>query len=545
DTERKGPARINRIEGNQIIVKRHLAASYTAINGEVGFPIRGFFQPINLYMALGPYYLFRKEVDQFNFGNAFGGEVRLNARILDGLDIGGNFSYDKLFTGRLNGYIMFSFPFGPATLRYGQKRWNERYPSQNCSDAAWRQKLLTQRVGRHEIIPIKTKTLTNAAVDPITGNMLSIVFVDNTMKWSGTGTYEAPFNSLALAELHSRPDQIIYLKDGHTYQESITLKPGQSLQGPGEPLLVEDTYYQPDIYSGPVLISPDGPAITLTKTGSVKGLSIETQNAWGIDATQSSSTIIQNVHFQGGTVGGVTLDGAPKGLKAIERCLFTDFQKQAIAINAQNLHHSEVRIRENHIHSMETGIVFSGPSVFHVRGNHLNDVGKSVIGSLSHGRSYSVIAYNKINGSATAISFQSDSNLAQIQIEHNTIQSKDTFNDALLLRSGTLQTAGTLEAYVSENTFQGSDAIFKLQNDQSHLTLRLENNWTNAHYVFINYAKDRNLFHVDALNKDESGVEDLNHAGTVLVPFEAIHFRPYEKGPRFFTPFQGFEEDRL
>ncbi len=545
DTERKGPARIQRVQGNQIIVKRHLAAAYTVINGEVGFPIRGFFDPINLYMALGPYYLFRKEIDQFNFGNAFGGEIRLNMRVLDGLDLGGNFSYDRLFNGRINGYIAFSFPFGPATLRYNQARWKERYPSKYCSDAAWRQRILTQPVARHEIIPIKAKTLKGAGVDPLTGNPLSLVFVNNLAPWLGNGTFTAPFQSLALAQEHSQPDQVVYLMSGDPYYESITLKPGQSLQGSGQPLAVEDTYYPAYTESGPLLVSQDHPAVTLVDSGSVAGISIESENAWGIDARNCHEAIIKQVHFTGGDLGGVIFDGAPPGVKAVEECLFSGFKQKATAISAKNLIGSEVRIRENFIGSMHTGIDYSGPSFFHIRANNLSQLRNAVRGALDHGRSYSIIAYNELSACNVGIHFEAlTTGLAQLQVEYNRVHTRDRFNDAMLLTVGGKMQPGKMEAFVAGNSFHGADVVIKTQHEKSDLVLRFENNFSNVNYALINYESKASIFNVDSLNKEEGGVEDLNQAGSVLIPFEPVHFRIYDQGPRFFTPFEGFEEDR-
>ena len=534
DTERKGPARVKRINGNQIEVKRHLTAAYSVINGELGFPIRGFFEPINLYMGLGPYYLFRKEIDEFNFGNGLGGEVRLNMRILDGVEIGGHFSYDRLFHGRINGYIRFSFPFGPGTLRYGQSRWRERYPTRACSDLAMQRRMMIQRVIRHEIIPMKNTTLKGIGVDPLTKKPVSMLFVNNAMMWAGHGTYNAPFNSLSLAEKHSRPGQVIYVMEGKPYRESITLKPGQTLHGSSQDLEIDDGLYKARSENMPVIYGD----VRLEGDGTLCGVKIISKES--IDASKSSKLIVRDVHFE---ETGLALNAAEKGVKIIEG---NTFIKQATAISAQHLHQNEVFIRNNHIHSAQTGIQFGGPSLFQIHGNTFSNVQKALLGGLSEGHGFYEIDRNHIETHNSGIEFLSltQNGLAQLSIKDNTIKTADQFNDAILIMAGNSAQSGKIEALVERNHLQGADGIFKVQHTGSHLLLRLESNWADAKYALINYEKEPKLLTVDAQNLDESGIESLNEQGNVLIPFQPVYFRPYEKGPRFFTPFKGFEEER-
>ena len=247
ETGRRGPARLVGFENNVAIVTRRLSAAYGGMNAEIGFPVRGFFEPVNLYMGIDPYYLFRKEVNGFNFGNSFGCSTQhAHLRLCRYRWL---LLYDRLFHGRINGYIQLSAPFAPNTLIYKGKRWNKRYDSADCSAQARRRRLLAQSVIRREIIPMKQTKRTALGQDPVTHQSLSLIFVDNTMSWPGAGTFEAPFYSLALAEQHSTTGQTIYILPGdgtsRHLDSGIVLKEGQRLHGPGTDLLIHDTTIPP------------------------------------------------------------------------------------------------------------------------------------------------------------------------------------------------------------------------------------------------------------------------------------------------------------
>src|SRR2546423_12246929 len=59
-----------------------------------------------------------------------------------------------------------------------------------------------------------------------------VVFVDNSRADEGTGSYEKPFRSLALAQQYSGRDDVIYVAEGNApYEGSISAKRGQTWVG--------------------------------------------------------------------------------------------------------------------------------------------------------------------------------------------------------------------------------------------------------------------------------------------------------------------------
>ncbi|MCB1117834.1 MAG: inverse autotransporter beta domain-containing protein [Chlamydiia bacterium] len=541
ETERRGPARLVGLENNVAIVSRRLSAAYGGMNAEVGFPIRGFFEPINLYLGLDPYYLFRKEVAGFNFGNSFGGLARLNMRILDCVDIGGSFSYDRLFHGRINGYINLSIPFSPSTLIYKGKRWNERYHNPGCSGQASRQRLLTQPVIRREIIPMKQTKLTALGQDPVTHKSLSLVFVDNSMTWPGAGTFEAPFHSLALAEQHSKPGQTIYILPGdgtsRHLDSGIALKPGQRLHGPGTDLLIDDTFYPATLKKVPTLTNPHGAVVTFSDNNQVRGINIEQNQGSGIDARQASHFVISNVNLIG---CGVDATASPSGVKHFES---NHFLGAGIAVN--DVDESRVAIRQNTIEGASVGVAFGGASCFTIVENDLRQVEKGLMGELKSGQGFFALQRNKIDTLGTAIGFLSTSMdaPAQLLIEENTIKGRDHFDDALLLLAGTKDAPGLIEAFIQKNNLFFADIIIKVQNTESHIKLKLLDNQMSGRLALINFSKNPAAFEIESLNLDVSGISDLNNDGDVLIPFEPVAFLKIEDGPRFFTPFKDVEEE--
>lgn len=542
DTQRRGPARIDHVAGNEIIVSRRYSASYSAIQLEMGLPIRGFFEPVDLYLAFGPYYLFRKRVHEFNFGNSAGGELRANIRILDGLDIGGHFAYDRLFHGTYNGYVRLSFPFGPATMKYKKRRWKEKFTGHACLDLASTQRLLIQDVERHEIIPMKQKKRVSVGRDPATNRPIFVVVVDNAMPWSGKGTFESPYNSLSLAEKNSRSGQTIYLMASNEYLENISLKEGQSLHGSGVDLSIEDTVLKAKTEHLPRIVHAN--AITLGEQGNVRGVAIDGLDSWAIDATQTKDMNIEQVHFRGGQ-GGICADGSPRGRKHISDCVFSGDLNRSVGLSVQDLKKDEVTITNCEFTNLKTGIDFSGDAFFMIQNNTFANICNGITGKLTDAWTFCDIKYNQINAISRGITYNalSQKGIGQIFIEDNTIHVRDRFSECLLLSAGDEKQAGHMEAYVLKNHLQKGDSIIKVKHKDASLILRLESNFNDALYALVNYQNQVEAFKVDSLNLDASGVEGLNHTGQVLIPFEPVSFRPAAVSPRFFTPFTGFEEN--
>ncbi len=141
-------------QDSRVIYKQRITAALPTIFFEIGGML---YRPINLYFAVSPYYLFRNTVNGFTLGDEAGILGRLSALVYDGIKLGIEASYDRIFHGTVQGFISFSFPFGPGNLRKGGRRWKENYTG--CMPKAKLNRKLTEPIDRSEIIPIEQTTV--------------------------------------------------------------------------------------------------------------------------------------------------------------------------------------------------------------------------------------------------------------------------------------------------------------------------------------------------------------------------------------------------
>jgi hypothetical protein len=172
--EHNGPLKLAACTSTEAIIKQTSYFALPNINAEVGFPVPwNWARVVDLYFAVGPYYLF-KEVGKISparqielgiipqgkaltAGQSFGIRGRLTARLYDGLTLAIESTYDKTFHGTFQGYIAFSFPFGPGNMRTEGSRWRQAYTSPQCNSMAKKTRRMTQAVNRFEIIPVERK----------------------------------------------------------------------------------------------------------------------------------------------------------------------------------------------------------------------------------------------------------------------------------------------------------------------------------------------------------------------------------------------------
>lgn len=207
--------------GNHMVVHQSQEFAMQGANAEIGFHIKKM-KYASFYGAIGPYY----------FGgqgkNAAGGEARLSGFFWDCLKAEINTSYDPVFKGIFQGQLGLVFPFGPRKVL-------KKKEGRSCT----RQFILKQRalqsVDRNEIIVVNKKRKQHLAQDSQTGDALFFLFVDNTSH--SKGTFESPFSTLAEAERHSKPGDIIYVFQGNGttlgLDEGFTMKDNQKLWGSG------------------------------------------------------------------------------------------------------------------------------------------------------------------------------------------------------------------------------------------------------------------------------------------------------------------------
>ncbi len=186
-------------------------ASLADIDAEIGFYIPKL-NYVDLYFAIGPYYLFEKTVCDYRLGGEWGGRARVSLKVYDGITLGGDVTYDPIFNTKAQGWITLSFPFGPANRVQNSTRFTEKYPAP-CDEPARQFARMTQPVYRNEIIPVENKTrIFDILCECCCPSQ--IYFVNNCNCNEGCGTFENPFTTLIDAENNSCPSDIIYVFPG-------------------------------------------------------------------------------------------------------------------------------------------------------------------------------------------------------------------------------------------------------------------------------------------------------------------------------------------
>ena len=221
------PLRFKKFKKFEAVFIKPSRGALGCVDAEIGFPLPAFFTYLDVYLGLGGYYLFERNLAGKRFGGDLGGKFRVTARILDGVLLGIDTTFDHEFGGILQGYVALSFPLGPANERTEGRRFR-RGGSQRKMRYLRR---MTQPVVRNEIIPGIEKDVECKVEE------FSAIFVNNTAFPGGDGSFESPYNTLALAETNSEPGDIIYVFRGdgtvNNYNTGITLKNNQRLIGSG------------------------------------------------------------------------------------------------------------------------------------------------------------------------------------------------------------------------------------------------------------------------------------------------------------------------
>ena len=141
-------------------------AALPNIQAEVGTLWRNAFAGMDFYFAGGTYYLFREKVGDLKLGKAWGGMARLAGRVYDGIDLGIDMFYDRIFHYNIQGYLKFSYPLGVNTIRRAGNRWREHNRTSRCQYFNTRLARNTQSVQRFEIIPVQEKKEIRKALIP-------------------------------------------------------------------------------------------------------------------------------------------------------------------------------------------------------------------------------------------------------------------------------------------------------------------------------------------------------------------------------------------
>jgi hypothetical protein len=291
------------------------------IDAEIGknFNLGGCF---NLYLAAGPYYYSSQKAH-----NIWGGAFRCAARFTEFLSLEVKATTDKLYHTNVHAQIALTIPLGTQRNESG---WSF------CWDPQALPIRLTQLVYRNEMIPIKKHTKRKTihenipVIDPITGQALNFIFVNNTNPLPGNGTFENPFNTLLGAQNGSKPDDVIYVFAGNGttsgMDAGITLQTNQQFLGGG----LTNTFTSA---CGPVVVPPQsgmphitnltGDAVTLANNDLVRGFAIDAPLGAGISGILINNTSIQDNIITNPGAFGITITDSSGQLDILNNILNT------------------------------------------------------------------------------------------------------------------------------------------------------------------------------------------------------------------------------
>lgn len=265
---------------------------------------------ITAFLATGPYYYQGKDSR-----NAFGGKARLGGTFFNIGNLTAIASYDGLFGFNFQGEIGVSFQLGKK--RRILKNNSLRPQTQDCRFAGEMVDTLNQPVQRNEIIVIADQKRTLTAKNPITGEPLFFIHVNNLASPLGGGTFESPYSTLLTAQNNSQAGDIIYVNAGDRsfigMDQGFTFKDRQQLLGSG---IIQTVSTNKGVIDIPALTPGIHPTITnlnalgngvdLANNNVLSGFNISGPPGHGVFASgvTSGSTIKNNDILDGGTAGG-------------------------------------------------------------------------------------------------------------------------------------------------------------------------------------------------------------------------------------------------
>lgn len=237
-------AYFHKFKKNSAYLRQDILYSLPSADAEIGFELPEPFKQVHLYMAFGSYYLFKTHAQNHAIGNAMGYKARLTATPEDYISFGVEYTHDRLFNNRVNGYISFQVPLGKKTVKAKSK--SKYYKHRKECDAYYiGMERKTQDPYHNEIIPFYDETFSYDAY--LNNNRIKrrFIFVNNTnldsdQIGSGSGTFEDPYTTLKLGEINSDPADIIYVFYGRGnddgYNKGFIFKNKQLLTSSSIPL---------------------------------------------------------------------------------------------------------------------------------------------------------------------------------------------------------------------------------------------------------------------------------------------------------------------
>ncbi len=283
----------DQFSGHHMLLSQKYQFAMKGADAEVGFHF-GKSRLFDFYAAAGPYYYIGEIGD-----NTWGGKGRISGTFKDYITLEIRDSYDRMFHDNFQGQLTFTLPFG------GKSRVKKKESRSSCKMADALVSRMVQPVGREEIIVVGSDKKKVVATDPVTGEPLYFVFVDNTSH--SDGTIESPYPTLALAQANSKPGDTIYVFPGNGtsagMNEGITLQASQKLWGSGSTQFTQTgqgvIVIPPQSSSSPVMTNTSGDGITLSTNNQISGMNLMAVAGSGINGVdpgnaQISSCTISN-----------------------------------------------------------------------------------------------------------------------------------------------------------------------------------------------------------------------------------------------------------
>ncbi|HVJ80627.1 MAG TPA: inverse autotransporter beta domain-containing protein, partial [Planctomycetia bacterium] len=270
---------------------------------------------------------------------ALGFRARIETQATDQLNLQLVYQTDKVFGGTVYGGGTLSWP--------GVGR---REVAEDQSDVLDR---LADPVNRlyNIVLNRPVEQFQESAQDPVSGQPIRFVFVDDDAAAGGTGAENSPFNTLAQAEANSLPGDIIFVRAG-TYTDSIALQSGQRLLGDGiglpttvngcflggyviSTLQCPEGVFLPNVSRNigdrPTILGVPGDAITLADRNEVASFNIVNPGDSGIAGAGINNFDIHDVNITGaggfgidirdafnvGSIRGVNVTGSAGGIRIV------------------------------------------------------------------------------------------------------------------------------------------------------------------------------------------------------------------------------------
>jgi hypothetical protein len=198
--------------------------------------------------------------------------------------------------------------------------------------------------GRHMLLCKTHKCVGGpfVAKDAKSGKHLHFVFVDN-LSLSAQGSYENPYPTLAMAEAHSKPSDIIYVfpGDGTTtgMDSGIVLQHQQKLWGSAKTQSVQTskgTVIIPKLTSVvPTISNTAGHGITLATNNSISGFTIEDSTANGIFGDNPENINISSCVINNSQLDQISLTyNLTSGVINIDNLTINNSNQKALFINS-------------------------------------------------------------------------------------------------------------------------------------------------------------------------------------------------------------------